>query len=698
MKKNMVRSALSMFMLIFLTTSVYPQWVQTNWQESNSFFNLYTSEGEVFTRIWDSNNGGRMFFTDDSGANWTQVSSADSDIDILSVVMWNNNILAGTWDGFYRCTLDDIYWEPFEPAGIPADTAIWSAAMIDTSLFAGATGNIYKSSIDDVNTWSEVSTGIPVNARIISIVANGNAIFAGSNSNGVFITTNGGTSWTAINSGLTDLHISQLATIGTKLLAVTLKDGVFVSDSNGTSWVSDANVTSWEADSSGLDNINCLLAVNNLLFAGTDSNGVYLSDNSGLSWIAVNSGLPANTRIWSMAADGYDIFAGTSEGIWQINTEDINNYTITANASEGGTISPEGDITVYENDSETFTIVPALGYQISDVLVDGSSAGAVDSYTFSNVTANHTISVTFVSVSIHTITSSAGNGGTISPLGTVMVSDGSSQEFTITPLEGYAIYSVIVDGNPVGTVSTYTFPNVSENHTISVTFEIAPFIITATAETGGSISPSGTVDVWGGESQTFTITPSAGYAISSVLIDGVSVGAVSSYTFSSVSSNHTIVASFNSLTIYQINCGGGEASPYAADQYYNIENANTYSVGYTIDTTGVTNPAPQAVYQTERWGDMTYTFPNLTIGGVYKVRLHFAEIYQTSAGIRKFNVTINGNTMLWNYDVYAETGSQYKAVVVEYTTVANTSGQIVIQFMNIGYDSAKIGGIEIIKQ
>ena len=70
-------------------------------------------------------------------------------------------------------------------------------------------------------------------------------------------------------------------------------------------------------------------------------------------------------------------------------------------------------------------------------------------------------------------------------------------------------------------------------------------IITAIAEPGGSISPSGTVRVNAGASQTFTITPNTGYRISDVLVDGVSVGAVPSYTFSNIQSNHTMAAYFS---------------------------------------------------------------------------------------------------------------------------------------------------------
>ncbi len=333
MKKNIVRAAFGMFMLTVLTTSAYPQWVQTNWPAGNSFFDLYTGQGMVFARIWDSFNGGRVFFTDNNGANWTQISSADSDIDILSIVIWNNNILAGTWDGFYRSMPDDTSWEPFAPTGIPADTAVWSTAIIDNTLYAGAVGDIYESSFNDANTWTEVSEGIPANARIISIVTNGDAIFAGSDCNGVFISINDRTSWTAINSGLTDTHISQLAVMDTKLFAITLK-GVFVSDVNSTGPVSDANDMIWTADSSELKNINCLLPVNNLLFAGTDSNGVYLSNDNGLNWTSVGMRMPADTRVWSLAANGDNIFAGTSEGIWRINLADINHFTITADALE----------------------------------------------------------------------------------------------------------------------------------------------------------------------------------------------------------------------------------------------------------------------------------------------------------------------------------------------------------------------------
>ena len=145
-----------------------------------------------------------------------------------------------------------------------------------------------------------------MDARITSIVASGDDIFAGSAGNGVFKSTNSGTSWTAINTNLTDTHISQLVVFDDKLFAVTLT-GVYLSDNSGTSWA---------ADNSGLENVNCLVAVNDKLIAGTDDNGAFVSADKGITWSSYSPGMPADTRIWSLAVSSDSIFAGTSSGIW----------------------------------------------------------------------------------------------------------------------------------------------------------------------------------------------------------------------------------------------------------------------------------------------------------------------------------------------------------------------------------------------
>ena len=142
-----------------------------------------------------------------------------------------------------------------------------------------------------------------------------------------------------------------------------------------------------------------------------------------------------------------------------------------------------GAVSVSHGSNRTFTITANTGYTIANVLVDGASVGAVSSYTFSNVTAAHTISATFA-VRTYTLTASAGTGGTISPSGSVSVNHGANQTFTITPNTGYGVTNVLVDGASVGAVSSYTFNNVTANHTISASFAVNTYTINASAGTG----------------------------------------------------------------------------------------------------------------------------------------------------------------------------------------------------------------------
>lgn len=77
----------------------------------------------------------------------------------------------------------------------------------------------------------------------------------------------------------------------------------------------------------------------------------------------------------------------------------VESYDITATAGEGGTITAEGladgKVSVTEGESATFTITPNDGYHVDSLTVDGTAVDVVTEYTFSDVTANHTIAVTF---------------------------------------------------------------------------------------------------------------------------------------------------------------------------------------------------------------------------------------------------------------------------------------------------------------
>jgi Tol biopolymer transport system component len=152
------------------------------------------------------------------------------------------------------------------------------------------------------------------------------------------------------------------------------------------------------------------------------------------------------------------------------------------------------------------------------------------------------------------------------------------------------------------------------------------------------------------------------------------------------------VATQNQVVL-ALNSGGGAAGAFAADAGFTAGHTNLTTAA--IDTSQVSNPAPPAVYQTERYGNFSYALTGLTPGTSYTVRLHFAELYWTSAGSRLFNVTINGQQVLNNFDIFATAGGKFKAIVESFTATANASGTITINFSTVK-DNAKVSGIEIL--
>ena len=114
-----------------------------------------------------------------------------------------------------------------------------------------------------------------------------------------------------------------------------------------------------------------------------------------------------------------------------------------------------------------------------------------------------------------------------------------------------------------------------------------------------------------------------------------------------------------------------------------------------IDTVGVSNAAPAAVYQTAR-GDwnFSYTLGNLTAGASYTVVLQFAEIFGATAGQRQFNVSINGVQVLTDFDIAATAGGLNTAVAEVLPTTADGNGVITITFIGVN-NYALVNGIEL---
>jgi uncharacterized repeat protein (TIGR02543 family) len=222
---------------------------------------------------------------------------------------------------------------------------------------------------------------------------------------------------------------------------------------------------------------------------------------------------------------------------------------IVATCTSGGTISPSGAVAVNGGADQAFTITPDLHYHVADVLVDGVSVGAVPSYTFTNVTASHTIAATFaVDTVTFTIRASAGSNGTISPSGAVAVNGGAGQAFTITPDLQYHVADVLVDGVSVGAVPSYTFTNVTASHTITAAFAGNTYEIAVFAGLHGRVTP-GSGPLAYHATQAYAVKPDLGYLIDTLTVDGVVVKEAANklgytVTLTDVESNHTIAATF----------------------------------------------------------------------------------------------------------------------------------------------------------
>ena len=381
--------------------------------------------------------------------------------------------------------------------------------------------------------------------------------------------------------------------------------------------------------------------------------------------------------------------------------------------------------------SFTWTVSGGGSVGTSGLFTAGTTAGGPYTVTAQSGSVNGTASVTVTQPNAApTIATAAAASpspvtGTTAALSVLGADDGGEANLTYTwatPGTPPAAVSFSANGTNAAKATTATFTKAG-SYTFQVTVKDQPGLTAASSVTVAVnqtltsivVSPSSATVNTSATQQftatardqfttnlttqpTFTWTVSGGGTISASGLFTAGTTAGGPYTVTAKSGTISGIASVTvgSAVVYQINCGSSSAvSPFKADQY--ASGGTQRTVTNTITISGITNPAPQAVYQSERYGTSTYTFPSLTSGAQYTVRLHFAELYQTATGKRVFNVLINGTTVLSNFDIYATAGGNYKAVLREFTATANSSGQIVINFNTIT-DNATIEGIEIIKK
>jgi sialate O-acetylesterase len=216
-------------------------------------------------------------------------------------------------------------------------------------------------------------------------------------------------------------------------------------------------------------------------------------------------------------------------------------YAVSSEAGKGGSITPAGKSQYLRRMAAGYKITPKRGYYVKDVKVDGVSVGAVTDYTFDPLYADHNITAEFTRWQPkYNISVASGKGGKVVPSGKVKVKQGKTAEFIILPQAGN-VASVTVDGVDLGERYKHSFVDVDRNHSIAVAFQST---IKVSAGFGGTISPSNTMEVEPGQNQRYKVLPMAGFAVASVKVDGVELGAVDSYEFKDINSSHSIDVKF----------------------------------------------------------------------------------------------------------------------------------------------------------
>jgi photosystem II stability/assembly factor-like uncharacterized protein len=340
---------------VFLSTNNGSSW--TNTEFPHDFFPTCFSVigSNLFTGSW----GGGVFLSTDNGANWIGVNSGLTNHNLWALASSSSNLFAGTDTGVFRSSDNGNSWTFSGLSNMQVSSFTLSPGQSGiVNLFAGTFQSGVFLSTDNGITWTSSNLGLTSAITTLTSCPDGNGgtyLFAGTTTggrsiaSGVFLSTNNGTSWSPVNSGLTYKAITSFAVAGTTLLAGTYGGGVFRSSDYGSNWFvsnggfpSNISISALSAQGSNLfavvgssrilsistDNGNnwsksslvsltpnpiaALVVIGNNLIAGND-NRTWLSSDNGITWSPSFNG-PG--YIYSLVANGLDIFAGSHYGLF----------------------------------------------------------------------------------------------------------------------------------------------------------------------------------------------------------------------------------------------------------------------------------------------------------------------------------------------------------------------------------------------
>ena len=322
--------------------------------------------------------------------------------------------------------------------------------------------------------------------------------------------------------------------------------------------------------------------------------------NTGLNYIYSKSKI--STYITGLIGLSYS----SNNGEYYIYSSEslASKYTISASANEFGQISPSGTVYYDQGSSQTYTFTPNLGYHVDKILVDGTyltgqtlESAINNGYKFTNISGNHTISVSFAPNS-YNITYKDENDNVLIGLNPVSYTFGVE---TILPtnIEKYGCKfigwynNVNFDGDAITAVS----PTELGDKTFYAKFKHEVYVITVIQVENGAISEAQSSYNYG-ENATFTITANIGYHVEYLLIDGeIYTESLNEYTFTNISKNHTIsaVISPNSNTQYTVNHWqeslSEDGATFIGNKYFTLVESEIL-----FGVTGATTQATQNTY------------------------------------------------------------------------------------------------------
>ena len=285
--------------------------------------------GETINSIVVSGSGvfasgpGGIFVSSDNGGSWTTANNGLIDTDIFCMAVSGSNIYAGGKIGYgggiYTSTNNGASWTSLNAQSDlinETDSYIAGLAAVGPNLMV-STGEGFFVSPDNGTTWSKDSTFSHILTSFL--ITDVGVYGASSEGYGVFFSPDYGHTWTAENNGMVDLGVNTLIATGDEIFAGTT-GALYVTANNGSSWTSAVANTL----------VNSMAAAGPYIFSALYDDGVALSTDSAAHWMALDSGFPdPRIQVNVLAVSGATVFAGTANGVWQLNIADIDTSTST---------------------------------------------------------------------------------------------------------------------------------------------------------------------------------------------------------------------------------------------------------------------------------------------------------------------------------------------------------------------------------